>query len=231
VARDQAERNGAPTIDIDGRDVDVPLSARGRRQARAVGRWFARMPRDERFGAVLSSPYARAVQTAETIVEESGSPGTRIVLDERLREKDFGRLNRLTKVGIARWFPEEAERRTQLGKFYYRPPGGESWCDVILRARSVLDDLQLRHGGQRVLLVVHQVVVLCFRYLLEDLDEARLLSIDRQGDVANCAVTAFEAVGDADGHQRLELCQYNFAAPIEAEGAAVTTDPDTAMKP
>jgi probable phosphoglycerate mutase len=226
VARDDAERRGLPTIHIDGRDIDVPLSALGRHQARAVGRWFARMPREERFGVVLSSPYARAVQTAELVVEESGLRGTRIVLDERLREKDFGSLNRLTTLGIARSFPEEAERRALVGKFYYRPPGGESWCDVILRARSVLDDVQLRHGGERVLLVVHQVVVLCFRYVLEDLDEASVLAIDRQGDVANCAVTTFEAVRD-----RMELRQYNFAAPRDAEGAPVTRTPDTAMKP
>jgi hypothetical protein len=29
--------------------------------------------------------------------------------------------------------PEQAEMRTRLGKFYHRPPSGESWCDVILR--------------------------------------------------------------------------------------------------
>jgi broad specificity phosphatase PhoE len=40
-----------------------------------------------------------------------------------------------------------------LGKFYYRPPGGESWCDVILRLRGALDTMSLHHAGRRVLLL------------------------------------------------------------------------------
>ena len=30
-------------------------------------------------------------------------------------------------------YPEQAEARAHWGKFYNRPPGGESWADVILR--------------------------------------------------------------------------------------------------
>ena len=36
---------------------------------------------------------------------------------------------------------ERAEFARLLGKFYFRPPAGESWCDVILRLRSVLETL------------------------------------------------------------------------------------------
>jgi 2,3-bisphosphoglycerate-dependent phosphoglycerate mutase len=58
-----------------------------------------------------------------------------------------------------------------------------------LRLRSVLDTISLHYGEKRVLVVAHQVVVLCMRYLLENMDEARILAIDAEGDVANCAVT------------------------------------------
>ena len=40
VARDAAEAAGHPVIDIPTRDADVPLSALGERQARALGDWF-----------------------------------------------------------------------------------------------------------------------------------------------------------------------------------------------
>src|SRR3569832_36791 len=92
-----------------------------------------------------------------------------VMIDERLREKEFGILDGLTKTGIEMEFPQQAAYRTLLGKFYHRPPGGESWCDVILRLRSMLDTLALHYAGKRVLIVTHQVVVLCFRYLLEGL--------------------------------------------------------------
>jgi probable phosphoglycerate mutase len=229
VARDAAERAGLSRIEIAGRDMDVPLSALGERQSRAVGTWFARRQPAERPSVVLCSPYLRARQTAELIVQEAqlGSHHVQAV-DERLREKEFGALNRLTKAGIAATFPREAALRAEVGKFYYRPPGGESWCDVILRLRSVLHHVHLRYGGARVLLVAHQVIVLCFRYLLEDLDEQQLLDIDRSGDVANCAVTTFESAL-VDGQERMVLREYNFVAPVEQAGEPVTQKPDPSV--
>ena len=67
VARDAAHEAGSLEIDIDVRDVDVPLSDLGHRQAEAAGRWFAALPADRRPEIILSSPYLRARQTAEAI--------------------------------------------------------------------------------------------------------------------------------------------------------------------
>jgi probable phosphoglycerate mutase len=227
VARDAAEAAGLPMIEIAGRDVDVPLSALGERQARAVGRWFGALPASEQPTTVFTSPYIRAIQTSEHIVGE-GQLGERVtvIVDERLREKEFGSLNRLTRAGIIAKFPEQAELRANLGKFYYRPPGGESWCDVILRLRSLLDQIQLQHRGERVLIVAHQVVVLSFRYLLERLSEAQILAIDRERDVANCGVTAYRLVHDAATPAGMALREYNFVAPLEDAGEQVTKRPD-----
>ncbi|MBC7911711.1 MAG: histidine phosphatase family protein, partial [Pyrinomonadaceae bacterium] len=168
VARDVAEAAGHPMIDIPMRDVDVPLSELGEQQAGALGRWFAEMPDEARPTIVLSSPYLRARETARLTLEAAGlhvDNKVSFVMDERLREKEFGVLDRLTKHGIRQKYPEQAEIRSILGKFYHRPPGGESWCDVILRLRSVLDTLSLHHSepGSRVLIVAHQVIVLCLR--------------------------------------------------------------------
>lgn len=140
VARDAAHARGAALIDIEDRDVDVPLSRLGETQAIALGAWFASHPPIERPEAVLSSPYARARSTADAIQREGGlAPGfANVVVDERLREKEFGILDRLTRLGIEQRHPELAATRQALGKFYFRPPAGESWCDVILRLRSVL---------------------------------------------------------------------------------------------
>ena len=141
----------------------------------------------------MSSPYLRAQSTAEAIGKASGFSASfsSLVIDERLREKEFGILDRLTRLGIEQRHPELAASRQLVGKFYYRPPAGESWCDVILRLRSVLDTISLHYGGKHVLIVAHQVVVLCMRYLLENMDEKTILAIDAEGDVANCAVTEY----------------------------------------
>lgn len=228
VARDAADAAGLGRIDIADRDMDVPLSDLGRQQATALGRWFAAMPEQERPATVMASPYLRAVQTSQLIREVGGldAPGRRFCIDERLREKEFGVLDRLTRVGIESQFPEQAAFRTLLGKFYHRPPGGESWCDVILRLRSLLDTISLHHAGDRVLIVAHQVVVLCLRYLLESLTEAQILAIDKEADIANCGVTEyrFDPASGPDGGLRLE--RYNFTAPLEERSAPVTAAPD-----
>jgi broad specificity phosphatase PhoE len=229
VARDAAHGAGLPEINIAMRDADVPLSALGAEQSAALGRWFGAMPDQERPNVVLVSPYRRAQQTTDLIAAARGLAlnALPVVVDERLREREFGVLDRLTRSGIEAMHPQQAELRRLLGKFYHRPPGGESWCDVILRLRSALDTMSLHHDGCRVLLVAHQVVVLCLRYLLEQMTEDQILAVDALGDVANCAVTEYRLDKEQGQHGQLTLVRYNFVAPLEDAGAPITAEPDT----
>ncbi|WP_172123123.1 MULTISPECIES: histidine phosphatase family protein [unclassified Devosia] len=228
VARQAAMDAGLSEINIDHRDIDVPLSPLGEEQAIALGRWFARNRHEGLPEVVLASPYARANRTAELICEHGGFTDAEFIADERLREKEFGILDRLTTAGIQERFPDQARFRTLLGKFYHRPPAGESWCDVVLRLRSLMDTIGLHHGGQDVLIVSHQVVVLCLRYLLERLSEEEILAIDREGDVANCSITEYHfAEGTRKGGE-LVLKRYNFLAPLQEDGTTVTAEPPVA---
>lgn len=173
-AAETAELN---EIEIDTRDPDVPLSPTGRRQAAALGHRLAAMPADERPTVVISSPYVRAAETARIALAEIGGPS--IHYDERLRDRETGVLHALTGRGIAVRYPEEAARKRRLGKFYYRPPGGESWADVALRLRSALSDIERDHPGGRVLVVAHDAVVVLTRYIVERLTEREVLEIER----------------------------------------------------
>ena len=227
VARDAAEAAGHERLDLSHRDVDVPLSELGRRQAAALGRWTAEQPADERPTVAWSSPYVRARQSAEIALETAGLD-VPLVVDERLREREFGVLDGLTRKGITAQYPEESERRAAIGKFYHRPPGGESWVDVAQRLRAVLDEIRIDARGERVLLMAHQVVVLLVRYVVEGMDEATVLDIDREGDVANCSVTAYE---HDTGAGRLRLVRYNEVAPLEEQDEPVTAEPDVPVAP
>jgi broad specificity phosphatase PhoE len=228
VARDAADAAGLAAIDLDLRDVDVPLSALGEEQARALGRWFAALPEAARPEIVLASPYVRARQTAKAICEAGGvaDSARQPVVDERLREREFGLWDRLTTNGVRRKFPEQAAQRAILGKFYHRPPGGESWADVILRLRGALDTISLHHADRRVFIVCHQVVVLCLRYILEELDEAAVLAIDKEGEVVNCGLCEYEFEPDDAKDCVPRLVRYNFAAPLVEEAAPITSAPD-----
>jgi broad specificity phosphatase PhoE len=230
VARDAAEAAGLPVIDIAERDIDTPLSELGRRQARALGHWFGELPSKRHPQVVLCSPYVRARETARLLLESAGisQDEVRLRFDERLREKEFGILDRLTVFGIRQKYPELGEQRSHVGKFYFRPPGGESWCDVILRLRSLLEMMTREHGEQRVLMVGHQVIVNCMRYLIECMDEAQVLAIDKRADVPNCGVTSYEY--DA-GRDALVADLVNFVAPLRQAGAPVTMAADAPAAP
>lgn len=226
VARDAAHEALADRIALTNRDADVPLSDLGREQAQALGSWFAET-REDQPQVLLSSPYVRALQTAEIFRAAGGTAEEfPICFDERLREKEFGILDGLTTPGVANVFPDQAEFRRLLGKFYHRPPGGESWCDVILRLRSVLDTISLHYRGKRVMIFTHQVVVLCLRYIIETLDEASVLAIDREGDVANCAITEYRFDPSAAHDGKLMLARYNVTAPMMKQATPVTSAPD-----
>jgi broad specificity phosphatase PhoE len=227
VARDEAEAAAGLHIQIAERDVDVPLSALGERQSQALAQWFAALPAHERPNVVLHSPYLRARQTAQAVIGGMARAELLAVqVDERLREKEFGILDRLTTHGIAHKYPELYAQRQHVGKFYFRPPGGESWCDVILRLRSVLDTLTREYTRERVLIVAHQVIVNCFRYLFERLDEEAILAADRAGDVPNCSVTSYRFDPTLGKRGKLTLNLVNFVAPLEATGTPVTVGKD-----
>src|SRR6476619_7761953 len=98
VAREAAEEAGVPLIDIATRDMDTPLSKLGEQQAAALGRWFGALPSSKLPTVVLSSPYVRAVETTRLLLDaaDGDTRALPIQRDERLREKEFGALARLT---------------------------------------------------------------------------------------------------------------------------------------
>ena len=205
LADTEARDADAERLELSARDADVELSPNGEEQARTLGKWVSGLDEAERPDLVVSSPYRRAADTARTALEVLGAD---VLLDERLRERDLGLFDGLTGKGIRARYPEEAQRRSHVGKFYYQPPSGESWADVVLRVRSLLADLREGYDGRRVWLFTHQAVIMSFRYALEGLDEEELLDIDRSVAISNASITRYErrddglvlrAFGD-DGH-------------------------------
>ena len=224
VAAAAAHAARAEQIVLPDRDPDVPLSAVGVEQSGALGIGLIPLLTDG--VAVRSSPYLRAVQTAQVALAAAGAE-LPIVVDERLRDRELGVLDLLTTAGVARHYPEEAQRRQWWGKFYHRPPGGESWADVALRLRSFLSDLPAITDAERVVLVVHDAIVMLLRYLLEGLDEHTVLQIEAADPVRNASVTVLRR--EAERSWRLE--RYNDVAHLERQGAPITEhsgEPDAA---
>jgi broad specificity phosphatase PhoE len=221
---DRAAREaGAARLDLVDRDADVPLSDTGRAQAEALGRHLRDVDVTARPTAVVSSPYRRSAETA-SLALAAARLGTPVRHDERLRERELGVFDGLTGTGIRAEYGSEAQRREHLGKFYYRPPGGESWCDVALRVRSFLRDVGTRPATDRLWIFTHQAVITCFRYVLEGMDEAAVLELDRTVDVPNASTTTYRR-GPAGVP---ELVEYASSARVESGGTPATHEPEHA---
>lgn len=229
LADDRARAARAHRLDLDHRDADTPLSGTGRDQAGAVGAWIAGLPAHERPTVWLTSPYRRAADTAAEALAAARSAGgaaggaaTPLLTDERLRERDLGILDGFTGYGIRHEYPEEAARRDRMGKFYYRPPGGESWTDVLLRVRYLLTDLRQQFPGERVAVFSHQAVIMCFRVALEQISEADLLRVDREDPLPNCSVTSYRR--REESRTGLVLERYADVTAVDRAAAPTTRE-------
>lgn len=207
----------AEVIEVDARDADVELSATGVEQANALGRGLGPLLADDAPTLVWSSTYVRAQQTAALSLQAAGL-SLPVRLDERLRDRELGVLDLLTWKGVVNRFPQEAERRAWLGKFYHRPPGGESWADVVLRVRSFLTDLSVLPDGTRAVVFCHDALVLTFRYVCEGLTEAEVLDIGARTPVKNVSITQLARGADATWG----LVSFNEVGHLEQTEAPVT---------
>lgn len=217
-----AEAAGAETIAVPTRDADVALSPTGIRQAEALGSFLGALPATEQPQLIWSSPYLRARQTAALAIETAGIQ-LPLQIDERLRDRELGVIDALTRLGVQQRLPLEAERRRWLGKFYYRPPGGEAWTDVALRLRSLLIDLDRDGADARVLLVCHDAVIMVLRYVCEGLTEEELLHIASITQIANASLTRLVRPA---GTGRWQLSSFNRVEHLAQRGAPVTRPPE-----
>jgi probable phosphoglycerate mutase len=159
------------------RTPEVGLTERGYEQARLVGEWLR-----ERYAPVrlVSSPYRRARQTAEQI---AGSAPLHIVVEEDLRERSYGDL-----AGQ----PYDTPRPDYDPAAYWswRPPGGETLEEVVVRVGQVLDRLARDAVGRDLVVVSHGAVMIAlWRHVTGDWSAPRRV-------VRNAGVVLVEHTGD-----------------------------------
>lgn len=107
------------------------------------------------FDCVYCSPLGRAVDTAECII---GDKDTEIVLKESLKEMGFGLWEGMEHEKIEKLYPTQQfnlwNRPDQ-----YEPIDGESFEEVISRAKGVLDEIINYTGYENVLIVSHAIFI------------------------------------------------------------------------
>ncbi|MDE2481490.1 MAG: histidine phosphatase family protein [bacterium] len=129
---------------------DIPLSAEGRAQARALGDAL----RGRTFARAYASDLGRALETARAIAEPHGLA---VVPDARLREFNFGKWEGLTWNEIVERWPELRDHGSTAAKLYV-PEGGESFAVVCDRVRAFFDEVAT-DGEETILVVTHAGVL------------------------------------------------------------------------
>ena len=137
-----------------------PLTDLGRKQAAATGIWIKENLGD--FDYCMTSSYVRAMETAALM----NLPNARWYPDPYLAERDWGDIETLPENEIAEKFGE-VMRVWRAEPFFRKPPNGESFLQLCLRAERVLDRLRCDCTNKRVIIVCHGDTMLAFRFLIE----------------------------------------------------------------
>lgn len=160
---------------------DSVLTELGRAQASAYGRLLA-----DRFTplapfALYRSPAGRCAETTALASAAAGLDPAAFTIDERLKEKGYGRWEGMTRPEIARTGDEAGLGAMDADPWGHRPPGGgETLAEVMERARGWLAGLD---AGTPVIVVCHGGTgrTLIRSYL--DLDGRETLAIPMRQDV------------------------------------------------
>lgn len=131
--------------------LDVGLCELALRQEAASYRWLAaRLPRPARW---LVTPLSRTRATAAAIFA-AGYPEAPLETHPELIEQDLGEWQGLPHEVFAERLRHKPHPFWSIG-VDERPPGGESFSDVIARVGPAVDRLVAAHAGGDVVIVAH----------------------------------------------------------------------------
>lgn len=174
-------RHGQTEWNAEGRwqgQLDVPLSAEGRSQARALAHHLA----DKGLSAVYASDLMRAAETGRILAEAARTP---LYLDNRLRELNLGVFQGLTHAEIRERYAAD-EHQMQTSYLDHVVPRGESRRAMQKRMYEAWQEIVVQMDAQPVALVSHggAIRILLLR-LLDPLDHAQIMTLQ----ISNTACT------------------------------------------
>ena len=153
-----------------------PLTNKGKQQAGVV----AKKLRKKRFSICFSSDQDRAIQTARIVLKYH--KGVPVIVDARLRERNYGKLTGTSKVALQKKYP----RKYQIWHRSYNiaPPGGESFKMVNARVRPFIKDLIniMKHFKVNVAISAHGNSIRPLRKHFEKLTISQMRKIENPHD-------------------------------------------------
>jgi broad specificity phosphatase PhoE len=166
---------------LQGRSIDLGLSAEGRRQAECAARALA----EQQIAAVYSSTLLRARETAEIVMRPHRIET--VTKHVELCEVDVGRWEMRSWIDIEREEPE-AYRLFQDDPGMHGYAGGENLRQVMERTTPVINAIMQKHLGEQIVVVGHNVVNRAYLAGVLDLPLSRARHIHQE----NCGINIVE---------------------------------------
>ena len=143
---------------------------------------------------LISSPLQRCALFAEALAERLGLA---LTLERDLRELHFGEWEGRSAAQLM------LTDQAALGQFWsnpylFTPPGGEPVADFSQRVLAAVLRLQVRHAGQRILLIGHGGVMRLLLAQARGLPREHLLQVE----VANGALFSLAVAADGGLRER-----------------------------
>jgi len=152
--------------------TDSRITKKGREDVKIV----ARRLKKKKFQVAIHTRLTRSKETLSIVMKDH--PECSLILeDNRMIERNYGRLNRLMHWGIVRKFGtrkyDEWHRDWNI-----RPPCGESFADVEVRVRSFIKDLKkfVKKKGVSVAISAHGNSIRLFRKVMEKASQKEAIS-------------------------------------------------------
>lgn len=158
--------------------MDSPLTARGRLQARENARRLLSNTALDKQVAVFSSPIGRAKDTALIILHELGLPIDMVTYDDRLKESSFGDWEGLTDDEVAARYPASWQARI-TDRWNVRPSSGEAYCDVHARVLEWYSEAEFTETN---LVICHGLVSRVFRGIYAGLSHTEVFDLPEPHD-------------------------------------------------
>jgi len=171
-------RHGQSTYNLENLftgETDVPLTPRGREEARAAGEKLKGILFVHGFTSILQ----RAIESMTLLLETAGQPQLPVTRDRALNERNYGRLQGLNKAETGKKYGDE-QLAIWRRSYDIKPPGGESLADTAARVIPYYkDSIQpLLAAGQNVLVVAHGNSLRSLMMYLENISKEDISHVD-----------------------------------------------------
>ena len=132
--------------------IDVPLTDKGREEARRAGEKIKGIKFDKAYTSVLQ----RAIETLDIILKVIAQEKIQIEKDQALNERHYGDLQGLNKAETAKKFGDK-QVRIWRRSYDIAPPNGESLKDTAARTlpyfeKKIIPDIK---AGKNILVAAH----------------------------------------------------------------------------